>query len=71
MLDITPAILHHLGLAVGDDMRGKVPTGLFETAKPIKTIPTYESSPQLEAPYPDGWPIRKVPLRPTAAQMPK
>ncbi len=75
VLDIAPVILHHLGLAVADDMRGKVPTDLFEpellAKKPIKTIPTYETTPQLEVPYADGWPIRKVPLRPTAAQMPK
>lgn len=59
-LDVTPTILHHLGLAVADDMQGVVLEAIFPAAgrkaRPVKRIPTYEEKPQLASPYPDGFP---------------
>ncbi len=42
LLDITPTILNIMGLPVGDDMDGKVQSQIFEQAKPIETIPSWE-----------------------------
>ncbi len=59
-LDITPTILYHLGLPVAGDMQGRVLEALFPAAqledRPIERIPTYEQQPQLQSPYPDGYP---------------
>jgi len=59
-LDVTPTILHFLGLPVGGDMRGKVIEDLFSAEylekNPVKKIPTYEKEPQLEVPYEEGFP---------------
>ena len=62
--DITPTVLHWLGLEVGKDMVGKVLTDLWEKkAKPIRYRPSYEKTPQNENEYPKGWPPRKKPRR--------
>lgn len=72
ILDVTPTLLAILGRPVAEDMRGRVLDDLFDGTPPaVERIPTYEANPQLDAPHANGWPERKVPLRPTAAQMPK
>jgi len=43
LLDITPTILHHFGLPIGDDMDGSVITDAFENQTPPKTTPTWET----------------------------
>lgn len=62
VLDITPTILHLLGLPVGKDMEGEVITAAltsrFRTQHPIQYIPTYEnpgsrSAEQAETAQPD------------------
>ncbi len=68
VLDVTPTLLHWLGLPVAQDMRGKVIAAIAPGSP--RRVPTYESAPQTEAPFAQGWPERKVPPRPTAAQMP-
>ncbi len=49
VLDITPTLLYLFGLPVADDMDGRPLSGAFAKATleahPIKTIPTYETSP--------------------------
>ena len=42
VLDVTPTLLHYLGLAVGEDMDGKVLHACFENAKPVEFIPSWE-----------------------------
>ncbi|NNE08348.1 MAG: hypothetical protein HKN20_07270 [Gemmatimonadetes bacterium] len=45
--DVTPLVLHILGLAVGEDMDGEVPLRLldprFAEAFPVRTVTTYET----------------------------
>lgn len=47
VLDITPTLLHYLGLSVGKDMDGKVLAGVFEPefmqAHPIRYVSSYEA----------------------------
>jgi tetratricopeptide (TPR) repeat protein len=47
VLDITPTLLHYLGLPVADDMDGKVLEGIFETdfirRYPVSRIASFES----------------------------
>jgi predicted AlkP superfamily phosphohydrolase/phosphomutase len=47
VLDVTPTVLHLLGLPVGEDMKGRVITELldpaFAASHPVRTIPTYET----------------------------
>jgi predicted AlkP superfamily phosphohydrolase/phosphomutase len=47
IFDITPTVLHLLGLPVGEDMAGRVLTELFTpgwlAAHPVQTIPTWET----------------------------
>jgi predicted AlkP superfamily phosphohydrolase/phosphomutase len=49
ILDVAPTLLHLLGLPVGEDMEGHVlAEGLTEawsTEHPVRTLPTYETSP--------------------------
>lgn len=63
VLDVTPTILHVLGLPVADDMRGRALISLFASGplgkKPMQKIPTYEAKPQTEVPFAEGWPPRK------------
>ncbi len=58
ILDITPSILHHLGLPVASDMPGKVIPGIVgDSAKrPVELIGSYELKPQHEIPYKQGYP---------------
>jgi len=56
VIDITPTILHFLGLPVAEDMRGKVIEDLVPGKKPEKKIPTYETKPQTDVPYLKGFP---------------
>jgi predicted AlkP superfamily phosphohydrolase/phosphomutase/tetratricopeptide (TPR) repeat protein len=42
LLDVTPTILNIMGLPVGEDMDGKVQSQIFEEAKPIETILSWE-----------------------------
>lgn len=56
VLDITPTILHFLGLPVADDMRGEVIEELLHEDRRPKSIRTYEAEPQLEVPYAKGYP---------------
>ncbi|MEO0593519.1 MAG: alkaline phosphatase family protein [Myxococcota bacterium] len=75
VLDITPTVLHYLGQPVADDMCGKVIDNLFDydrvrlSKRPVERIPTYEAKAQTVCPYPDGYPPRSIPLRPTSEQM--
>ncbi|MBN1960477.1 MAG: alkaline phosphatase family protein [Deltaproteobacteria bacterium] len=73
ILDITPTVLFYLGLPTAKDMRGKIAKTLFTPAflakQQIKSIPSYESTPQNDCPYSQGYPPRKIPLKPTADQM--
>ncbi len=47
--DVAPTVLYAMGLAVGNDMKGHVLTDAFTreslSAKPVQTVPTYETSP--------------------------
>ncbi|MEN8736770.1 MAG: alkaline phosphatase family protein [Akkermansiaceae bacterium] len=42
LLDITPTILHHFGLPVGEDMDGRVLEEVFENPNAIQTIPSWD-----------------------------
>lgn len=42
ILDITPTLLAHMDFEVGQDMEGKVLYGVFEQAKEVKMIPSWE-----------------------------
>lgn len=42
VLDVTPTVLHYLGLPVGKDMDGKVLTGIFDDEDPIEYVASYE-----------------------------
>jgi len=48
VLDMTPTLLHYLGLPIGKDMDGKVIEGVFEPrfleAHPIRYVATYEDA---------------------------
>lgn len=58
ILDITPSILHHLGLPVASDMPGKVVPGIIgkSAKRATELIGSYERKPQHEIPYKDGYP---------------
>ena len=43
LLDITPTILHHFGLPIGDDMDGVVIADVFENQTSPQTVATWES----------------------------
>jgi len=43
VMDLTPTLLHYLGLPIGKDMDGRVLTGIFEKANPISYVASYES----------------------------
>lgn len=43
ILDVTPTILHYLGLSVGKDMEGKVLMQCFENPTPVKYIESWEA----------------------------
>lgn len=43
LLDITPSLLHLYGLPVGEDMDGKVLLKAFREARPVASIPSWES----------------------------
>jgi predicted AlkP superfamily phosphohydrolase/phosphomutase/tetratricopeptide (TPR) repeat protein len=45
VLDITPTLLHHMGLPVGKDMEGKVAHACFEQARETHFIDSWESVP--------------------------
>ena len=42
LLDVTPTVLHAMGLPVGEDMDGKVLINAFENNREIRTIPSWE-----------------------------
>ena len=42
LLDITPTILNHFGLAIGDDMDGRVLFDVFETPRTEDSIPSWD-----------------------------
>lgn len=44
LLDITPTVLHHFGLPIGDDMEGRVLSEIFSGENPIRTLPTWENA---------------------------
>ncbi len=56
VLDVTPTLLHYLGLAVAKDMDGKVLEGIFEPEfverHPIRYVSTYETGERAGAPAP-------------------
>ena len=67
ILDVTPTLLHRLGLAVASDMQGRVVSELTgAAADQVRTLPSYEDAPQTEIPYPEGWPPRKKAYRSAA-----
>ncbi len=43
LLDITPTILHHFGLPVGDDMEGRVLEEVFAEQRPIERTTSWEN----------------------------
>lgn len=63
VLDITPTILHYLGLPYGADMRGSPALALFDEAwqraHPPRSVATFEKKPQLKIPFAEGYPSRK------------
>lgn len=65
VLDLTPLLLHIFGLPGAEDMRGRVPTQVFsKPIQPLKMIPSYEETPQLDAAHPKGYPPRSIGPRP-------
>jgi tetratricopeptide (TPR) repeat protein len=42
LLDVAPTILHWFGLPVGADMEGRVLEEVFETRRPVETVPSWE-----------------------------
>src|SRR6185436_17873504 len=48
VLDVTPTVLHYLGIPIGKDMDGKVLDGVFEPdfvkRFPVRYVPTHETS---------------------------
>jgi len=54
VLDVTPTLLHYLGLAVAKDMDGKVLEGIFEPEfmqrNPIRYVSTYETGERVDPP---------------------
>lgn len=58
ILDITPSILHHLGLPVASDMPGKVVANMIGATgkRAVELIGSYETKPQHEIPYKKGYP---------------
>ena len=58
ILDITPSILHHLGLPVASDMPGKVVANIIGVSgkRAVELIGSYERKPQHEIPYKKGYP---------------
>ncbi|MEM1221780.1 MAG: alkaline phosphatase family protein [Verrucomicrobiota bacterium] len=58
LADITPSILHYLGLPVGRDMDGRVLTGLFSERRKPEYIDSWETHPPavpLPAPLEESW----------------
>ena len=45
LIDVAPTILHHYGLAVGEDMDGKVIQDIFECTEPVKYIDSWDKEP--------------------------
>lgn len=45
VLDVTPTLLHHMGLAVGKDMEGKVLHACFEEPKAVEFVDSWETIP--------------------------
>ncbi len=43
VLDVTPTLLHYLGLPVGKDMDGRVVEALFAAPRPIRYVATHET----------------------------
>lgn len=58
ILDLTPSVLHHLGLPVASDMPGQVVGAMLGTSgkRAVELIGSYERKPQHEIPYKDGYP---------------
>lgn len=58
ILDITPSVLHHLGLPVASDMPGKVVPGIIgkSSKRATELIGSYELKPQHKIPYKNGYP---------------
>lgn len=52
LLDVTPTVLHAMGLPVGEDMDGKVLINAFDGDAPIETIPTWEDVPGEDGMHP-------------------
>lgn len=52
LLDVTPTILHYFGLPVGEDMEGRVLHEIFESARPVETIPSWEKPDGCTTPRP-------------------
>ncbi len=44
LLDITPTILHHFGLPVGEDMEGQVQLDIYPTSSEVGAIPSWENT---------------------------
>lgn len=53
LYDVAPTVLYTMGLAVGSDMPGRVLTDAFTSAamlaRPVRAVPTYETSPLVRA----------------------
>ncbi len=65
VLDVTPTVLHLLGLPVGADMQGKVLTNIFEKAVDVRMIPSWEQVPGEDGQHPLE--LREDPQAGTAA----
>ena len=62
ILDLTPTVLHYLGLPVGEDMAGRVVPELVggKASLPVDMIATWEVESQDEIPYREGYPPKGV-----------
>lgn len=65
VLDVTPTVLHLLGLPVGEDMQGKVLADAFEDTVEVKTIPSWERVPGEDGQHPPD--LREDPAAAAAA----
>ncbi len=44
LLDVSPTVLHHFGLPVGEDMEGQVLQSIFRNTEPVGEIPSWEDT---------------------------
>jgi len=57
LIDIAPTVLHHFGLAVGEDMDGRVIHDLFTDNHPISHIPSWDDIAGDDGSHPENNPM--------------